>query len=472
MTVANTTNSVRAAGNGSTTAFDFAFPIYNTTDLKVYKILNSTGVRTLQTITTDYTVSISTSAEGGTVTYVTAPSSLQDSFIERDLPYTQATNIPAVGGIREEQLENSLDKLCILVLQLLKKAQLSLKFVSSSTQVDQVVPEPSAGKVLGWDSAGVALENKTLAYTAGTFPGTFTGGADASKAASPGANDLYIATDTGRVYACYTAGTWTDITGLSTAVDIASATTCAIGAIVGQYVRITGTTTITGLGTIADGTLKYVRFAGALTLTHNATSLILPGAANITTAAGDVAVMVSEGSGNWRCLHYQKASGVAVAVAAVATDPFAGQLLHVRDEKAANTSGGTFTQAAWRTRVLNTSKTNEISGASLASNQITLPAGTYFIDAVAPGYYVGRHKAKLYNITDSADVILGSSEMCANGVADMTTHSFVKGRFTIAAQKVFEIQHYCTVTNADGFGLPTNIAVVESYAEVLIWKAA
>jgi hypothetical protein len=52
-------------------------------------------------------------------------------------------------------------------------------------------------------------------------------------------------------------------------------------------------------------------FAGALTFTHNATSLILPGAANITTAAGDVAWVESLGSGNWRCLVYMPAGGYA-----------------------------------------------------------------------------------------------------------------------------------------------------------------
>jgi hypothetical protein len=96
-------------------------------------------------------------------------------------------------------------------------------------------------------------------------------------------------------------------------VDVASATTCAIGAAVSNYVRITGTTTITGLGTVASGVYRDVVFAGILTLTHNATSLILQTGANITTAAGDTAGFISEGSGNWRCLYYQRASGLAVA---------------------------------------------------------------------------------------------------------------------------------------------------------------
>ena len=96
--------------------------------------------------------------------------------------------------------------------------------------------------------------------------------------------------------------------------DIASATTTDIGAATGNVVDVTGTTTITGLGTVQAGTVRLVQFDGALTLTHNATSLILPGSANITTAAGDCALFQSEGSGNWRCLVYQKKSGSPISV--------------------------------------------------------------------------------------------------------------------------------------------------------------
>jgi hypothetical protein len=91
--------------------------------------------------------------------------------------------------------------------------------------------------------------------------------------------------------------------------DISSAATTDIGAATGEFVDVTGTTTITALGTIAAGIVRTVRFTGALTLTHNATSLILPGAANITTANGDCAIFRSLGSGNWKCVGYFTQSG-------------------------------------------------------------------------------------------------------------------------------------------------------------------
>ncbi|WP_271678830.1 hypothetical protein [Thermomonas mangrovi] len=96
------------------------------------------------------------------------------------------------------------------------------------------------------------------------------------------------------------------------ATAIASASTCDIGAVAGNFVHITGTTPITAFGTVQAGTRRVVCFDGVLTLTHNGTSLILPTGSNITTAAGDTAVMVSEGSGNWRCVGYQRASGAAL----------------------------------------------------------------------------------------------------------------------------------------------------------------
>lgn len=98
--------------------------------------------------------------------------------------------------------------------------------------------------------------------------------------------------------------------------DIASATTTDIGAATAEFVDVTGTTTITGLGTIGAGIRRTVRFTGVLTLTYNATSLILPGSANITTANGDFAQFISLGSGNWVCTSYIKRDGSSIITGA------------------------------------------------------------------------------------------------------------------------------------------------------------
>jgi hypothetical protein len=91
---------------------------------------------------------------------------------------------------------------------------------------------------------------------------------------------------------------------------VISAATCDIGAASTDRVSITGSTgPITSFGT-STNKLRFVTFASTPTLTHNATSLILPNGASRTAAAGDSAIFASDGSGNWRCLAYQDAAGL------------------------------------------------------------------------------------------------------------------------------------------------------------------
>jgi hypothetical protein len=106
--------------------------------------------------------------------------------------------------------------------------------------------------------------------------------------------------------------------------DIASASTVSFTAAgtQGSIHDITGTTTITAI-TLADGRRVEARFTGILTLTHGA-SLILPTAANITTAAGDVAIFRGYGSGVVRCIGYTRAAGTALAGGSTASDTTAG----------------------------------------------------------------------------------------------------------------------------------------------------
>ncbi len=148
----------------------------------------------------------------------------------------------------------------------------------------------------------------------------------------------------------------------------------------------------------------------------------------------------------------------------------ANPILHIQDQKSNNTNGGTFTAGAWRTRDLGSIVINTIAGASLSSNQITLPIGTYKVNARAPGYQVIGHKIKLRNITDGSDILIGSN--CRNTTTDnVQTDSFIKSWFSISGIKTIELQHYCSGTQATtGFGLANNFSVVEVYAEIFIEK--
>lgn len=95
-------------------------------------------------------------------------------------------------------------------------------------------------------------------------------------------------------------------------VDVASAATTDIGAAASMNVRITGTVTITNLGTANAGITRRVRFAGALTLTYNASSLIIPTSADIVTAADDTMEATSLGAGNWFITRYNRKNGTPV----------------------------------------------------------------------------------------------------------------------------------------------------------------
>lgn len=147
-------------------------------------------------------------------------------------------------------------------------------------------------------------------------------------------------------------------------------------------------------------------------------------------------------------------------------------VLLVRDEKASGTGGGSPSAGTWNTRVLNTVKANTISGASLSSNRITLPAGTYEYEASAPAYGADMHRLRLYNVTDGVVTEVGGSEQAS---ASTATRAFVTGKqLVLTAPKVFELQHFIG-SNGGGntLGVPiSNTGVIEVYAEIEFRKVA
>ena len=88
--------------------------------------------------------------------------------------------------------------------------------------------------------------------------------------------------------------------------DIASASPLVIPDN-GDYFDVTGTTGFSAM-TVTNGRIFTLQFDGALTMTHGA-SLVLPGAANYTTAAGDVFTFKATAANTVVCIGYALASG-------------------------------------------------------------------------------------------------------------------------------------------------------------------
>ena len=155
----------------------------------------------------------------------------------------------------------------------------------------------------------------------------------------------------------------------------------------------------------------------------------------------------------------------------LATKTFASYAV-ICDQKTQDTDGGTFTSGDWRTRDLNTELLDPDGIVSISSNNFTLQAGTYFIEASAPAYKVNRHMIKLRQISGTAtNIAFGTAEYCKDSYQG-NNRSFLSTRFTITGETSYEIQHRGETTNSTyGFGVGSDMST-EIYTIVKIWKEA
>ena len=144
---------------------------------------------------------------------------------------------------------------------------------------------------------------------------------------------------------------------------------------------------------------------------------------------------------------------------------------HAQDQKSANTDGGSLSGGSYQTRVLNTILTNTISGASLGSNQVTLPSGTYYVWGKAPTIGTARTKTILHNATDNSTILLGTSDDC-NGNYGVEVQGTVVGKFVLGSQKAIELRQRGVTVSGNGLGEGTGYSVVEVFAEIQLWKVA
>jgi hypothetical protein len=305
MTVSSETRTAGPfTGNGVTTAFPFAFRVFTGADVLVVQT-DVSGAETELALTTDYTVTLNGDQDdnpGGTVTLNSALTTGYLLTLTSEVAYTQLTELTNGGGFYPQVITAALDKLAVLIQQARNLTTRSIKIpLSDGTGGVTELPTKTlrASSVFSFDADG-DVETLSLADLAASL-GVVTGNVP-----SPTTNDV------GDLLRASGAGTYawwggTDTVASAATVDLANSK---------PYVTITGSVTITSLGSpFVAGELRTVRFSGVLTLTHGAT-LVLPTGASIVTAAEDVAIFVSRGGASgWRCVSYQRVSGAPLVLA-------------------------------------------------------------------------------------------------------------------------------------------------------------
>lgn len=199
-----------------------------------------------------------------------------------------------------------------------------------------------------------------------------------------------------------------------------------------------------------------------------------------SAVANQCYVSNGSGSGVW-----QQVPAAAVTPTAIA---FSAAMFQVREQQTSGTAGASpMTSGVWSQRVLTTVVTNDTGIPTLASNQVTLPAGTW----MCMGYITGGMstfnnaavmRGKIWNVTATIDLIMGTSTTFGQFVAassstgQFTATSNVFGRFTLGVSSVLEVRAYQTGGFNGGYATAVpvlgGIATPEIYTDVIFWKVA
>lgn len=161
MTILTELNKIQYDGDDSTVDFSFPYLFFEDGDLRVI-LADAAGVETVQTIITHYTVAGAGDPAGGTVTMLTAPATGETLTIIREVAYTQESDYINPNKMDLEVLERDLDEAAMQSQQLKEQISRALISSESSTASDLVLPNPVANKLLGWNDAADALENKNI----------------------------------------------------------------------------------------------------------------------------------------------------------------------------------------------------------------------------------------------------------------------------------------------------------------------
>ena len=265
--------------------FSIPYLFFDNADLVVTLTVDSTGVETVQTITTHYTVVGAGVAAGGTVTMGSAPASGQTLLISRVEQFTQGLDLVENDNMPSELVEKQFDILTMLAQQTNSQVDRSLRQPDGDTVDIAVIPAKitRASKVLAFNSAGnpeTTIATSGLA-TLGTIPGDIStvAGISANVTTVAGiASDVTAvaadATDIGAV-----AAKATEIGRLGTADAVADMNTLGTSAIVTDMDLLGTSANVTAMGLL--GTSANVTAMSALSDSAVLTDMSILGTADV-----------------------------------------------------------------------------------------------------------------------------------------------------------------------------------------------
>lgn len=162
MTISSTTRKAGPfIGNGTTTAFPFAYKVFQASDLLVVRLDTTLNIEHELTLNTDYTVTLNLDQDsnpGGTVNLLAALATGYTLTLTSDLANLQPTDLTNQGGFYPDVINDALDRATIQIQQLQEQTDRSLKVAVSST-ADTTLPPPAPNDLIGWDATGNALVN-------------------------------------------------------------------------------------------------------------------------------------------------------------------------------------------------------------------------------------------------------------------------------------------------------------------------
>jgi hypothetical protein len=145
-------------------------------------------------------------------------------------------------------------------------------------------------------------------------------------------------------------------------------------------------------------------------------------------------------------------------------------LYYARDEKPSGTTSGNTLAGQFNVRDINTEVVSNIPGVLLANNQVSLPKGNYWIEALAPVFAVRHHRLHLYNVTDGEYPLKGQSGFAQNSGSAQLAVASLFGYLSIQEDKIIELRHYTDQAVAGGFGMLSDDGSPEVFAELKIWR--